>query len=47
LSTRRESWGQDVGTGKSTVLNELRRRGHYAVDPHYDGWERTQGLRGF
>ncbi len=27
------------GTGKTTVLDELRRRGHLAVDTDYDGWE--------
>lgn len=31
------------GTGKSTVLDELRRRGHHAVDTDYGGWERPQG----
>jgi len=28
------------GTGKSTVLGELRRRGHRVVDTDYDGDER-------
>lgn len=27
------------GAGKSTVLDELRRRGHLTVDTDYDGWE--------
>jgi shikimate kinase len=27
------------GAGKSTVLDELRRRGHFTVDTDYDGWE--------
>ena len=27
------------GTGKTTVLEELRHRGHLAVDTDYDGWE--------
>jgi dephospho-CoA kinase len=27
------------GVGKSTVLDELRRRGHLTVDTDYDGWE--------
>lgn len=27
------------GAGKTTVLDELRRRGHLAVDTDYDGWE--------
>jgi shikimate kinase len=31
------------GTGKSTVLEELRRRGHLTVDTDYDGWEPTDG----
>lgn len=26
------------GTGKSTVLDELRRRGHLTLDTDYDGW---------
>ena len=26
------------GTGKTTVLEELRHRGHLAVDTDYDGW---------
>jgi dephospho-CoA kinase len=26
------------GAGKTTVLNELRRRGHLTVDTDYDGW---------
>lgn len=32
------------GTGKSTVLNELQRRGHRTVDTDYDGWELAQGV---
>lgn len=31
------------GAGKSTVLGELRRRGHLAVDTDYDGWELPDG----
>jgi shikimate kinase len=31
------------GAGKSTVLDELRRRGFYAVDTDYDGWELPDG----
>jgi hypothetical protein len=27
------------GVGKSTLLAELERRGHFAVDTDYDGWE--------
>jgi len=27
------------GTGKTTLLDELRRRGHITVDTDYDGWE--------
>ena len=27
------------GAGKTTVLDELRRRGHLTVDTDYDGWE--------
>ncbi len=27
------------GAGKSTVLDELRRRGHFTVDTDYNGWE--------
>ncbi|MGZ4637907.1 MAG: AAA family ATPase [Actinomycetes bacterium] len=27
------------GTGKTTLLDELRRRGHLTVDTDYDGWE--------
>ena len=26
------------GAGKTTVLHELRRRGHLAVDTDFDGW---------
>jgi len=32
------------GTGKTTLLNELRRRGHLTVDTDYDGWELPDGL---
>src|ERR1700710_2908332 len=31
------------GTGKTTVLDELRRRGHLTVDTDYDGWELPNG----
>jgi dephospho-CoA kinase len=31
------------GTGKSTVLAELRRRGHPTVDTDYDGWTLPDG----
>jgi dephospho-CoA kinase len=31
------------GAGKSTVLDELRRRGHMAVDTDYGGWELPDG----
>ncbi|GAB3537647.1 AAA family ATPase [Arthrobacter tecti] len=31
------------GTGKSTVLEELRQRGHFTVDTDYDGWELPNG----
>ena len=31
------------GVGKSTILNELRRRGLLAVDTDYDGWEVSDG----
>jgi dephospho-CoA kinase len=31
------------GTGKTTVLDELRRRGHLTVDTDYDGWELPDG----
>jgi len=27
------------GVGKTSVLDELRRRGHFAVDTDYDGWQ--------
>jgi adenylate kinase len=27
------------GVGKTTVLDELRRRGHFAVDTDYGGWQ--------
>ena len=27
------------GVGKTTLLDELRRRGHLTVDTDYDGWE--------
>ena len=32
------------GTGKTTLLNELARRGHLTVDTDYDGWELPDGL---
>ena len=32
------------GTGKTTVLNELRRRGHVTVDTDCDGWTLPDGL---
>lgn len=32
------------GTGKSTVLAELARRGHRTVDTDHDGWTRPDGL---
>ena len=31
------------GVGKTTVLHELRRRGHHTVDTDYDGWELLDG----
>jgi shikimate kinase len=31
------------GAGKTTVLDELRRRGHLTVDTDYDGWARADG----
>jgi shikimate kinase len=31
------------GVGKTTVLDELRRRGYLAVDTDYDGWELPDG----
>jgi dephospho-CoA kinase len=31
------------GTGKTTLLHELRRRGHLTVDTDYDGWELPDG----
>jgi shikimate kinase len=31
------------GTGKTTVLDELQRRGHMTVDTDYDGWELPNG----
>jgi shikimate kinase len=31
------------GTGKSTLLGELARRGHHTVDTDYDGWEQADG----
>ncbi len=31
------------GAGKTTVLDELRRRGHMTVDTDYDGWELYDG----
>jgi hypothetical protein len=54
-SEPRRSWGHSVsavarvlvtgmsGTGKTTVLNELRRRGHVTVDTDYDGWTLADG----
>jgi dephospho-CoA kinase len=32
------------GTGKSTVLEELRRRGYYTVDTDHGDWEQAQGV---
>ena len=32
------------GTGKTTLLNELARRGHDTVDTDYDGWTLSNGL---
>jgi shikimate kinase len=32
------------GVGKTTVLGELRRRGHVVVDTDYDGWTLPNGL---
>ncbi len=31
------------GAGKSTVIDELGRRGIFAVDTDYDGWELSEG----
>jgi shikimate kinase len=31
------------GSGKTTVLDELRRRGHLAIDTDYDGWVLPDG----
>jgi shikimate kinase len=31
------------GTGKTTVLDELRRRGHRTLDTDYDGWVLADG----
>jgi shikimate kinase len=31
------------GAGKTTVLDELRRRGHLTIDTDYDGWELADG----
>jgi shikimate kinase len=31
------------GAGKTTVLDELRRRGHLTVDTDYDGWTTPDG----
>ena len=31
------------GTGKTTLLDELQRRGHLTVDTDYDGWELPDG----
>ena len=32
------------GTGKSTLLGELGRRGHHTVDTDYDGWTTPAGI---
>jgi shikimate kinase len=32
------------GAGKTTVLNELGRRGHFTVDTDYDGWVLSDGM---
>lgn len=32
------------GAGKTTVLDELRRRGHLTVDTDFDGWELPNGM---
>ena len=32
------------GAGKTTVLAELRRRGHMTVDTDYDGWQLPNGI---
>jgi shikimate kinase len=32
------------GTGKTTVLDELSRRGHLTVDTDYNGWTQPDGL---
>ncbi|MFE6735531.1 AAA family ATPase [Microbacterium sp. NPDC057650] len=32
------------GTGKSTLLAELARRGHHTVDTDYEGWTTADGL---
>jgi len=32
------------GSGKSTVLDELRRRGHLTLDTDYDGWVLADGM---
>jgi predicted ATPase len=31
------------GTGRTTVLEELRRRGHRTLDTDYDGWVLADG----
>jgi shikimate kinase len=31
------------GTGKTTLLEELARRGHHTVDTDYDGWTQPDG----
>jgi len=31
------------GAGKSTVLTELARRGHFTIDTDHDGWTRADG----
>jgi len=32
------------GAGKTTVLDELARRGHRVIDTDYDGWELADGM---
>ncbi len=40
----RGCWSRGMsGAGKTTVLDELRRRGHMTVDTDYDGWELYDG----
>lgn len=31
------------GTGKTTLLDELTRRGHHTIDTDYDGWVLAEG----